>query len=114
MPQITFIAHEHYDNIRVRVISELFQPSLHILIGLMLADIIDQQGPNGSPIVGRSDGAIAFLACGVPDLSFDGLGVDLDGAGCELDPDSRLAVEIEFVAGEAGEQVRFSNAGISN
>ncbi len=80
----------------------------------MLADIIHQQRPHRPSIVRRSDGAVALLACRVPDLGFDGLGVDLDGAGGELDADGRFAVEIEFVAGEPGEQVGFPDAGVSD
>lgn len=49
----------------------------------------------------------------VPDLGLDGLGVDLDAAGCEFDADGGFAVEVEFVAGEAREEVGFADAAVA-
>lgn len=95
------------------MIPQLLQPPLHILIRLVLADIVHQQRAHCAAVVGGGDGAVAFLAGGVPDLGFDGFGVDLDGAGGEFDADGGLAVEVEFVAGETGEEVRFPDAGVS-
>lgn len=40
--QITLVPHQHNHNIRIRMISQLLQPPLHILIRLMLANIIYQ------------------------------------------------------------------------
>lgn len=42
MSQITLIPHQHNHNIRIRMISQLLQPPLHIFICLMLANIIYQ------------------------------------------------------------------------
>ena len=92
MLQIALVSHQHYHNVRIGVISQLFQPPLDILVSLMLANVIDQESADGTPVVGRCDGTVSLLACGVPDLSFDGFGVDLDGAGRKLDADSRFAV----------------------
>lgn len=36
----------------------------------------------------------------------------MDAAGCEFDADGGFAVEVEFVAREAGEEVRFADAGV--
>lgn len=63
------------------------------------------------------DGSIdyrPFLACGVPDLCLDGAGVDVEGARLELDSDGGLGVEVELVAGEAGEQLRLAHSGIAD
>ena len=52
------------------------------------------------------DGSIdyrPFLACGVLDLCLDGAGVDVEGG---------LGVEVELVAGEAGEQLRLAHSGV--
>ena len=92
MLQIALVSHQHDDNVRISVISQLFQPPLDVLVRLMLADVIDQESADGTPVVGRCDGTVSLLARGVPDLSFDGFGVDLDGAGRELDTDGRFAV----------------------
>lgn len=109
MPQIALVAHQHNHNIRVRMISEFLQPPCHVLVGLVLADVVDEQRADGAAVVGRGDGAVAFLTRGVPDLGLDGLAVDLDATGCELDADGGFAVEVEFVAGEAREQVGFAD-----
>ena len=52
MPQITLIPHQHYDNIRIGVIPQFFQPSLHILVRLMLRNIIHEQSSDGATVVG--------------------------------------------------------------
>ena len=111
--QIALVAHQHDHNIRVRVIAQLLQPSCHVLVGLMLADVVDEQRTDGAAVVGGGDGAVAFLPRSVPDLGFDGLAVDLDAAGCEFDADGGFAVEVEFVAGEAREQVGFADPRIA-
>lgn len=96
------------------MVPQLLQPPRHVLVGLMLGDVVDKQGADGAAIVGGGDGAVALLAGRVPDLGLDGLAVDLNAAGRELDADGRLAVEVEFVAGESREEVGFADAGISD
>ena len=113
MPQITLVAHQHDHNIRVRMISQLLQPPRHILVGLVLGDVVDEQSAHGAAIVGGGDGAVALLAGRVPDLGLDRLAVDLDAAGREFDADGGFAVEIELVAGETREEVGFSDAGVA-
>lgn len=103
MPQITLISNQHNDNIGIRVIPQFFQPSLHILICLMLADIIHQQSTHCSTIVRRCNGTVTFLAGRIPDLRLDGFGVNLYGAGCKLNTNRGFGVEVEFVPGEPRE-----------
>ena len=110
MPQIALVTHQHDHDIAVRMIPQLLQPPRHILVRLVLADIVDEEGADGSAVVGGGDGAVAFLARRVPDLGLDGFGVDLDAARGEFDADGGFAVEVEFVAGEAGEEVGFADA----
>jgi hypothetical protein len=80
----------------------------------MLADVVDEQRADSAPVVGRRDGAVPLLAGRVPDLGLDGLRVDLDGARRELDADGRLGVEVELVAREPAQQVRLSDARVSD
>ena len=54
---------------------------------MIVTDIIDQEGPDCSPVVGGGDGPVSLLAGRVPDLSFDGLPVNLNGPGSELHSD---------------------------
>ena len=114
MPQIALVSHQHDDNVCVGMIAELFQPACHVLVGLVLGNVVDEEGADCATVVGAGDGAVALLAGGIPDLRLDGLVVDLDAASGELDADGGLAVEVEFVAGETREKVRFTNARVSN
>jgi hypothetical protein len=114
MPQIGLISHQHDDNVAVSMIPEFLQPSRDILKCLVLADIIHKQGSDCTTVVSGCDGAVSFLSSSIPDLGFDGLGVDLDAAGRKLYADCGLAVEIEFVAGESREKVGFSDARVTD
>jgi len=96
------------------VVSELLKPSCDILVGLVLANVIYEEGTDSSTIIGRGDGAIPLLAGGIPDLGLDCLGVDLDGPSGELNADGRLRVQVELVSGESTQQVGFSDAGVSD
>lgn len=114
VPQIALVSHQHDDNVCVGMIAELFQPACDVLVGLVLGNVVDEKGADCAAVVGAGDGAVALLAGGIPDLRLDGLVVDLDAASGELDADGGLAVEVEFVAGETREKVRFTNARVSN
>ncbi len=112
--QIALVAHQHNHNVGVGIASQLLQPSRHVLVRLVLADVVDEQRTDSAPVVGRRDGAVPLLAGRVPDLGLDGLRVDLDGACRELDADGRLGVEVELVAREPAQQVRLSDARVSD
>ena len=43
--------YQHYDNVSICMVPELSEPSLHILVGQVLGDVVDQQGTNCSPVV---------------------------------------------------------------
>ena len=88
MLQIAFVSDQHNDNVTVGVITKFFQPPSHILICLMFADVVDEKSADSAAIVCRRNGSVALLACSVPNLCFDGLGVDGDGSCGELDSDS--------------------------
>jgi hypothetical protein len=114
MPQIALVTDEHDDDVGVGMVAQLLQPPCHVLVCLVLADVVDEQGAHCAAVVCRRDGAVALLAGGIPDLRLDGLVVDLNAASGELDANGGLAVEVEFVAGETREKVRFTNARVSN
>jgi hypothetical protein len=69
MSQIALVADQHDDNVGVCMVSQLLKPSCHIVIGLVLADIVDEECADCAAVVGRGDGPIAFLTGGIPDLS---------------------------------------------
>lgn len=114
MSQIALVSNEHDDDVRIRMISQLLQPPRHILVRLVLADIIDEKGTNGSSVVGGCDGAVSLLSCCIPDLCLDRLRIYLDAPGRKLHADGRLGVEVELVAGESAQQVRLADARVSD
>lgn len=67
------------------MIAQLLQPPGHVVVGLMFANIVNEQGSDGTTVVGGGDGAVTLLAGGIPDLSFDCFGVDLDRTCGEFD-----------------------------
>lgn len=96
------------------MVTQLLQPSCDILICLVLADVVDKQCSYRASVVGRGDSAVSLLAGGIPDLSFDGLSVDLDRSSREFNTDRRLGIEVELVAGETAQEVGFTNARVSD
>ena len=109
MPQIALVSNQHDDNVRVGMVAQLLQPPCDVLVGLVLADVVDKQRSYSAAVVGRCDGAVALLASCVPNLCLDCLGVHLDRTGSELDADGRLGVKVELVAGEPAQQVGFTD-----
>lgn len=96
------------------MIPKFFQPAVDVVVGLVLADIVHEESTNRTAIVRRRDSAVAFLAGGIPNLCLDCLGVDLNRAGCELDTDGRLGVQVELVASESAQQIRLANARVTD
>jgi hypothetical protein len=74
------------------MVSQLLQPSCHVFVGLMLAYVVDEKSPDSAAVVCGGNSAIPLLSCSVPDLGFDGLGVDLDRSSGKLDSDGRLRI----------------------
>jgi hypothetical protein len=96
------------------MVPQLLQPSCYILVSLVLANIVHQQGSYCSSVVGRCNGSISLLSSSIPDLCLDCLCVYLDGSGRELHTDSRFGIEVELIAGETTQEVRFTNTRVSD
>lgn len=114
MSQITLVSHQHDDNVRVCMVPQLLQPPRNILVGLVLANIVNQQSSHCSSIVGRCDGSVSLLSRGIPDLCLDRLCIYLDGSSCELYTDGGLGIEIKLIAGEPTQEVGFTNTRVSD
>ncbi|KAG9350645.1 hypothetical protein JZ751_024534 [Albula glossodonta] len=87
--QVTLVAHQHNDDVVVGMVPQLLQPTLHILIGQVLGNVIDQQGSHCPSVVPDRDSQ---------DLGLYRLAVHLDAAGGELYADGALALQVEFVS----------------
>mmetsp|Transcript_7060 Transcript_7060/g.17241 ORF Transcript_7060/g.17241 Transcript_7060/m.17241 type:complete len:319 (+) Transcript_7060:1107-2063(+) len=112
MAQITFVSHQHDNNVGLGVVPKFLEPSLDVFKGPVLGNVINQQGPDGSSVIGRRNCPIALLPGSVPDLCLDGLSLGLDRFSREFDANGTLGFEVEFVAGESTQQVRLSDSGI--
>lgn len=62
----------------------------------------------------RSDSSVSLLSSCVPDLSLDGLAFYLDAACGKLHPNGALALQVELIPGEAGQQVTLPYTRISD
>mmetsp|Transcript_717 Transcript_717/g.991 ORF Transcript_717/g.991 Transcript_717/m.991 type:complete len:227 (-) Transcript_717:135-815(-) len=105
MSQVRLISNQHDHNVRLGVISQFLQPTLNILKSGMFANIINEEGSNGSTVVSGGDGAVALLAGRIPDLGLDGFALGLDGFGGEFYADCGFGVLVELIAGEAKYEV---------
>lgn len=114
MLQIRLVSDEHDDDARVCMVTQLLEPPLDTLVGLVLRNIVHQQRPHCAAVIRARDGAVALLPRRVPNLGFDGLVVDFERARGKLDANGRLAVHRELVAGESGEQVALADARVAN
>lgn len=112
--QIALISDQHDDDVGIGVIPQLLQPPVDIFVGLMFANIVNEESADRATVVGRGNRPVTFLTSSIPNLSLDRLGIDLDGAGCEFDTDSRLGVQVELVTGETAQQVGLSDTRISD
>ena len=93
---------------------ELIEPATDVLERRGASDVVDDEGSDGAAVIGGGDGAEAFLAGGIPNLSFDFFVVDEHALSLELDADGGFGVGVELVACVAGEEVRFADGGVSD
>ena len=114
MLEVTLIPHKHDDNIGVGMVTKFFQPSCDIIISLVFADIVDEQGANSAAIICRSNGPVPLLACCIPNLGLDRLGINLKGTGSELDTNRRLGIQVELISCKTAQQIGLSNTGITD
>ena len=49
--KIALVANKHDDDVGVSMVTEFFQPSLHILVCEVLGNVVDQQRPHCSSVV---------------------------------------------------------------
>lgn len=87
MSQIALVAHQHDDNVRVCMVPQLLKPSRDVLVCLVLADIVDEEGTDRASVVGGRDRTVSLLTGGIPNLRLNGLGLNLNRSRSELDTD---------------------------
>lgn len=65
MLQVALVSNKHNNNIGIRMISQLLEPSRHVLVGLVLGNVVYQECADSTSVVGGGDGSVSFLpSCG--------------------------------------------------
>lgn len=52
MPQIALVSNQHDDDVGVGMVTQLLQPPRYVLVSLVLADVVDEQGADSATVVG--------------------------------------------------------------
>lgn len=81
------------------MVAHFLQPLANGLEGVAASYVVDEEDPDGLPVISIGDGTIPFLAGSVPNLGPNEDILDVDGVGCELDPNSGVRVTLELVFG---------------
>ena len=92
---------------------KFFQPFFHIFEGQTLGNVVHQKCPNCPTVICAGDCAVALLTCRIPDLRLDELTIGDDATSRKFNTYRGFGLKVEFVTGESGQQVRFSNARIT-
>lgn len=90
--KVALVANQHDDDFVVGVVLELLKPAADGLEGVLLCDVVYQEGTDSTTVIGGGNGAVALLTRGIPDLCFDDLVCDTDGASGEFNADGGLGV----------------------
>lgn len=114
MPQIALVTNQHDDDVRVSMVSQLLQPPCDVLVCVLLANIVHEERADCASVVGRRDGPVTLLPRSIPDLSLDGLRIDLNRSRGEFDANGGLRVEVELIAGETAQEVGLSDTRVSD
>ena len=61
-PGLPFVPDEHDDHVAVAVLPGVLQPGGQVVEGVPPGDVVHQQGPGSSAVVGPGDGAEGFLS----------------------------------------------------
>lgn len=112
--QVRLVADEEFVDPFAGVAVNLLEPLLYVGEGVLIGDVVDDNDAVGAAVVGRGDGAEAFLACRVPDLEFDRLAFEFDGADLEIYADGRDVRLGVGVVCEPEEQARLADARVAD
>ena len=99
--------------LRVCMLVNLRQPRFHVLEGSFVGYIVHHDNSLRAAVVAARDAAEALLACGVPDLEFHGLAVQINDAGFKVDANCADVAVAVCVLRELGDQTRLADASVA-
>mmetsp|Transcript_62658 Transcript_62658/g.136066 ORF Transcript_62658/g.136066 Transcript_62658/m.136066 type:complete len:212 (+) Transcript_62658:32-667(+) len=105
-----------YDDVDLprRLLLGILKPILEVIEGLVRGNVKQDQGPTSPTVVGAGHGAVALLACCVPDVELHPLIIDVENFGAVLHPDGRRGLLSEHSLKELVEEAALSRTGIAN
>ena len=113
--QIAFVPHQHDNQIVTRTLLQPPQPIRHMLEGLHIRDIIDQQCSDSAPEVRLRDSLVLLFAGSVPNLcAYLLVIVRFDNFCLEFHADGGFRVLIEIVTHVSQTYVGLAYAGIAD
>jgi hypothetical protein len=78
--QIRLVAHQELVDVFAGVPVNFVQPLLYVVEGFVISDIIDDNNAVGTAVVRRCNGTETLLSGRVPNLKFDCLAIEFNGA----------------------------------
>ena len=88
--EISLVADQHEGHVLLTVSSQLSEPALDILKGLLLGNVIDEKCTRRASIIGTGDGAISILTSSVPYLGLNDVScLSRDSPRCKLHTNGR-------------------------
>lgn len=112
--QVTLVAHQKLVDIFTGIAVDFLKPLLDIVIGLLICHIIYNYDAMGSAVVTGGDGTKPLLTGGVPNLQFDGLAVQLDGADLKVHPNGADVALCVGVVSKTQQKTGLSYSRVSN
>lgn len=85
--EVNLVGKEGDNNAVTALVLDIVHPLLYALEGVAVGDIIDDNGHRGIANVVGDEGLESLLASGVPELEADGLLLEEDVLGDEIDAD---------------------------
>lgn len=112
--EVGFISDEHNRNLVVGVAFCLVQPLGHIIERVSVGDVVNQNHPDGPPIVRSRDGLEGLLPGGIPDLQFYLFVLNSDDFGPEFYTNGGVVIELKFLLEELQEETGLAYRGVPN
>lgn len=97
-----------------RMLVNRLHPVSNVQKGVLVSDVVDQEDPICTAVIGRSYRAKAFLTCRVPDLKLDPFTVQVNGLDLEVDSNRSNESRREGIVRKSEQQAGFSDTGIAN
>lgn len=112
--EIELVASEGDDDVFIGLTLEFLDPSLGLVEGSRLCNVIYDDGTVGVAVVHGGQGLVTLLAGGIPNFELDSGGlVEGDGLGEERSADGGFAERVELILDKSQDDGTLSDSGLS-